>query len=49
MRDLIVVPAGPGAYDRAMIEAVRLYGPDIVLDHVGWSDNEDTFEVSVPS
>ena len=42
---LVVVAAGPGAYQRALIEAVRLYGPGIELNQVGWSDELVEFEV----
>jgi hypothetical protein len=42
---LIVVPAGPGAYDRARIVAERIYGPDVHLDQVGWPEGEIAYEV----
>lgn len=42
---LVIVSEGPSAYQRALIEATRLYGPDVELNQVGWSDSEAIFEV----
>lgn len=42
---LIIVKAGPAAYQRALIEASRLYGPDVELNQVGWTADEVAFQV----
>jgi hypothetical protein len=42
---LVIVKAGPSAYQRALIEASRLYGPDVELNQIGWDGDEVTFEV----
>jgi len=44
--DRLVVAAGPSAYERALVEAVRLYGPDVELNQVGWSEELIEFEVA---
>jgi hypothetical protein len=40
---LVIVKAGPSAYQRALLEAARLYGPDVQLDQVGWDEDTVTF------
>lgn len=39
----ISVPAGPGAYERALYHAVRKHGLDIQIDQVGWTDEWVTY------
>jgi hypothetical protein len=42
---LVEVPNGFGAYERAMLKAVREYGLDIQLDQVGWTEDTVTYLV----
>lgn len=45
--DYIEVPAGFGAYERAVYEAVREFGLDVQLDQVGWTEDTVTYLVEV--
>jgi len=42
---IVEVPAGFGAYERAMFKAVSEYGLDIQLDQVGWTEDTVTYLV----
>lgn len=42
---LVVVPSGPGAYDRAMREAIQRYGLTVELNSVGWDGDGEAYEI----